>query len=298
MAALSNSPAPAPHFARSEPPTHGLVLDPGQIAAYRDSLIRPTGVQEPTVLAINLEGRFPLAEVLHELVVPLAQAARSGSLGPVMLVFCTPSAQVRDTLEALAEKHKLPLFIAPSAERIADAVPIGDLTATERETLEIVRRLGGSVNVAAFAKATGLAAPAATNRLVNVMQKGFMQRADRPRNEGVVYMDPRAVRVDATPPQLPAPLAREVEIFAAVTARSSEEMLATAWIEWVAAGSPDELSQQALVQAWLAYRQHNRGVISDRLSRAQELLSDPQQAAIQASGMSDEELHTIREAFE
>src|SRR4051794_11750868 len=120
-------------FAHSAPPTHGLVLDPGQIAAYRDRLVQPSGVQEPTVLAIDLEGRFPLAEVLHELVVPLARTIRSGSLGPLMLVICTPSTKLRDTLEALAEKHKLALFVAPSVARLAEAQPVGDLTPAERD---------------------------------------------------------------------------------------------------------------------------------------------------------------------
>jgi hypothetical protein len=297
MAATTHSPLVAPKFERSEPPTYGLVLDPGQIAAYRDALVQPSGVREPTVLAINLEGRFPLTEVLHELIVPLAQAARSGSLGPLMLVICTPSAKLRDTLEALAEKHKLALFVAPSPDRVAEAEPIGDLTPTERQTLDTVRRLGGSVNVSAFAKAAGLTAPAATNRLVNVMHKGFMQRADRPRSEGVVYMDPHAVRVNEVPPQLPLSLSREVEIFAAVSGRSRDDLVTTAWSEWVGHGDSDQ-TPQALAQAWVAYRQRHSVEISDGLRWAQQVLSDPCEAGVQTSGMSGEDLQAIRDAFE
>lgn len=290
--------APTPHLERSEPPTYGLVLDPGQIAAYRDALVQPSGVQEPTVLAINLEGRFPLAEVLHELVVPLARAARSGSLGPLMLVICTPSAKLRDTLEALAERHKLALFVAPSPERVAEAEPIGDLTTTERETLETLRRLGGSVNVTAFAQASGLSAQAANNRLVNLVQKGFVARADRARSEGLIYMDPNAVRVNEVPPQLPPLLEREAEIFAAVRGSSPGELVAAAWSEWLNAHAGAERTAQALAQAWLDYRERHSGEISEGLRWAQSVLAEPREAGVQASGMSEEDLREIREAFD
>lgn len=303
MAIHSDSPPLArtlPRLARSEPPTHGLVLDPGWIAAYRDALVKPSGVQEPTVLAIDLEGRFPLAEVIHELVVPLAQAANSGRLGPLVVVICTPSAKLRDTLAALAEKHKLALFVAPSADRLGEAEPIGDLTSTERQTLDKVHHLGGSVSVSAFAKAAGLTAPAATNRLVNVLQKGFMQRADRPRTEGVLYMDPRAaVLANEVPPQLPPSLSRELDIFAAVAGRSRDDLLTSAWSDWVQHGADaTEQTPQALAQAWYAYRQRHTGEFSEGLRWAQQVLSDPRQAGVQTSGMSDEDLQTIRDAFE
>ena len=293
-------PRPLPRLERSEPPTHGLVLDPVMIAAYRDRLVEPSGVQEPTVLAIDLEGRFPLAEVLHELVVPLAQAARSGSLGPLVLVVCTPSVKLRDTLAALAEKHKLALFVAPSTNRLGEAEPIGDLTQSERQTLETVHHLGGSTSVAAFAKAAGLTASAATNRLVNVMGKGFVHRVDRPRTEGVLYMDPRAaVLANEVPARLPAPLARELDIFAAVSARSRDDLLNHAWSEWVqhAAEATDQTTH-TLAQAWVAYRQRHTGELSEGLRWAQQALSDPREAGVQTSGMSDEDLQAIRDAFE
>lgn len=302
MAIQIDSSPPArtlPQLARSEPPTYGLVLDPGKIAAYRDALVQPSGVQEPTVLVIDLEGRFPLAEVLYELVVPLAQAANSGRLGPLVVVICTPSATLRDTLAALAEKHKLALFVAPSADRLAEAEPIGDLTPTERQTLDTVHQLGGSVTVSAFAEVAGLTPPAATNRLVNVMQKGFMQRADRPRTQGVLFMDPRAaVWANEVPTRLPASLTREVDIFAAVAGSSRDALLGRAWSEWVpqAALAPVQTTE-TLAEAWYAYRQRHTGELSEGLRWAQEVLSDPREAGVQTSGMSDEDLQAIRDAF-
>ncbi|MCW2993820.1 MAG: hypothetical protein JWQ18_1315 [Conexibacter sp.] len=282
-------------IAHSAPPTHGLMLDPGQTAAYRAALVEPSGVKEPTVLAIDLEGRFPLASALHELIVPLARAARSGSLGPLMLVICTPSVPLRDMLEALAEKHQLALFVAPSARRIAEAEPIGDLTATERETLETMRRLGGAVNVATFAQEAGLSAPAATNRLVNLVQKGFVQRDERPRSEGTIYLNPYAVRADEVPAQLPPVLAREVDIFAAVRGQASADLLGAAWTEWASTERP---TSDELAQAWLAYRHRHSGEISESLLWAQQALNDQNEAAVHTSGMTEEDLQVIRDAFE
>src|SRR5690349_4983544 len=55
-------------------PTAGPLTDVGEVAAFVDGLIRPTGARQPTVLVINLEGRFPNASVVFDLVVRLGRA--------------------------------------------------------------------------------------------------------------------------------------------------------------------------------------------------------------------------------
>ena len=180
--------------------TAGPLVDRGLMSIWRERWLSPSGVNEPTVLAVNLEGRFPSPAVLLELVVPLGLAARGRTLGQLAFVLCTEDEGSREVLRALAKAYDLALFIAPSVERLSEAEPLGSLTPTEHETLDVLRRLGGRVTVANFAQAIGLEPPAATNRLVNVFQKGFVHRVERPRREGLLFLDPRV----ATPAEDPA----------------------------------------------------------------------------------------------
>lgn len=280
-------------------PTHGPVVDRAAIARFRDQLLPLTALQQPTVLAIDLEGSFPSAPVLIELVVPLAQEARSGKLGPLVLVICSPDPGVRDTLRALARAYELALFVAPSRYQLAAAEPVGDLTATEEESLRELQRLGGRVTVASFARATGLGAPAATNRLVNLLQKGYLHRVDRPRRAGGVYLDPRAAVPATSQAGLPNQLRHELAIFAAVSGQQPDELLAVAWAEWATEQPvPGHPTPPALADAWAAYRQRHTGELNEGLRWAQSVLADPARAAVEASGMSDEDLQAIRAAFE
>jgi len=219
--------------------TVGLFLDRALMASFREWLL-PSGVSEPTVLALNLEGRLLSAPILLELVVPLGQAARGRTLGSLAVVLCTEDEGMRELLRSLAQTHDLALFVAPSVERLSEAEPLGSLTPTEYETLDVLQRLGGRVTVANFAQATGLEPSAATNRLVNVFQKGFVHRVERPRREGLLFVDPRA----ATPVEDPAdptsgdfllsqPLRRDVRALADMQGREPGALLASAWHEFL-----------------------------------------------------------------
>lgn len=181
------------------PDTTGPLHDVKAIRRFRDDLVKPSGVSEPTALVVNLEGRFPTASVLLELILPLAQAAKAGTYGPLALIVCTQDDSVRMVLRALAQMHGVAMFVAPSPSELDDAEPIGSLTPTERETLEALHRLGGRSTISTFATATGLEANAATNRLVNVLNKGFVYRVDRPRRQGQLFIDPRAARLPEEP---------------------------------------------------------------------------------------------------
>ncbi len=219
--------------------TAGPLLDRGLMARFRKWLL-PSGVREPTVLALNLEGRFPSASVLLELVVPLGQAARGRTLGPLAVVLCTEDEGMREVLRSLAQTYDLALFVAPSVERLSEAEPLGSLTPTEHETLDVLRRLGGRVTVANFAQATGLEPSAATNRLVNVFQKGFVHRVERPRREGLLFVDPRAgtPKEDPADPtsgdfSLPQPLRSDVKALAGMQGSEPGALLASAWHEFL-----------------------------------------------------------------
>ena len=71
------------------------------------------------------------------------------------------------------------------------ARPIGDLTATERSTLELLKDVGGRATASDPADRAGIEATAAGNCLVNLVRKGYVYRCERPRREGDLFVDPR-----------------------------------------------------------------------------------------------------------
>lgn len=268
-----------------------------QIASFREiQVVNPSGVSEPTLVTLDLTDWVPTVEALVELVVPLARNMRSGALGPLSLVVCTADGATREVLRALATADDLALFVAPAPERLAEAEPFGRLTETERRTLETLHSLGGAVSVSAFAEATGLAAPAATNRLVSVADKGFVRKLDRPRPAGALFIDPRsAIVAHELPVALPPAVRHEIDIFAAVAGHDRAGILALARAEFV---EHHGVGPGTDIDAWLDYRKRHAGQLSERLRWAQEMLDDPQQAAVEMSGMSTEHLEELRREFD
>lgn len=229
-----------PRLVVRAPDTTGPLDDVARIRRFRDDLVKPSGVTEPTVLVINLEGRFPSATVLVELIMPLAQSAKAGTQGPLAVVVCTREEAVRTVVRALAQSHDLPIFLASSPRELGEAEPAGSLTATERETLEVLHRLGGRSTISTFADKTGLEANAATNRLVNVLNKGFVQRVERPRRQGHLYLDPRAARPAEDPADptsgdygVPERVRSDVGALAEMQVREPGPLLANAWHEFL-----------------------------------------------------------------
>ncbi len=76
--------------------------------------------------------------------------------------------------------------------------------------------------------------------------------------------------------KLPPDVKREVEVFAGLTGRSQSELLAASWRE---------------------YRDRHSNEFWEGLRWAQSVLSDPRRAAVQASGMSEDQLRTLSDAF-
>ena len=171
-------------------PTHGVLDEPAQVD-WR-GWVSASGVGEPTVLAVNLEGRFPTPAALVELAVPLAKSVSSGSYGQLALVFCTPDRATKAVLAALAQANDARFFIADSIDDLRDAEPAGALTAGELETLEMLRNLGGRTTASVFAANASLEPSAASNRLMNVAEKGLVQWQERSRKDGRLFFDPRA----------------------------------------------------------------------------------------------------------
>lgn len=216
-------------------PTGGLIEDPRLIDFFRTSALGESEAHAPSVLAINLEGRFFITPTLHSLVIPLGQAVQSRTHGDVKLIFATPDPTVRATIAALAEVYQLPLYLAQSINQLSQAEPVGPLTAGEHDTIDLMRRLGGRVTVAQLADLGGLEQPAAANRLNSVVASNFVHRVDRPRNEGHLYMAPwvAAPREDPADPtggdfELSEQLRSDVRNLAEAQGRTPEEVYSEA----------------------------------------------------------------------
>lgn len=236
--------------------TVGPLVDRAAVAEFVANLVNASGVKEPTVLIVNLEGRFPAPAVLIDLVVPLGEAASRGTRGPLAVVFVTSDDATRGVLKALAEAYDLAIFIAPAVDRLRDGEPAGALTATDHATLEVLQSLGGRATVARFAQAAGLEASAATNRLVSLQKKGFLHRVERSRRDGSLYLDPRAASQTEDPAdptsgdfELPEALRRDVRALTEAQVKEPGAPVADAFRELLTSHREQFAEDHAALQA-------------------------------------------------
>ena len=158
---------------------------------------------DPQVLVLDLDGIAFTPSTLQELIVPLAQRIRGGEHGTVWLVIRTTDPGVGDFVRYIAQVHELPLYLSSSPSDLRQATPVGNLTTTERSTLDTIIALGGQVTASRLATTEGIRPSAATNRLVRLDREGYLVRQPRGRREGDVYIEPRSAT--ATPMVCEAP---------------------------------------------------------------------------------------------
>jgi len=221
-------------------PTTGPLMDVDAASAFIASVVKPSGVAVPTVLMINLEGRFPSAPVIYELVVGLGRAVQSRSHGELALVFATPDPALGAVIRAIAQSQGLSLFLANSANELETAEPIGLLTAADLETLAVLQRIGGRASASTLAQAASLDHKAAGNRLNSLDQRQLVLRVDRARRQGHMYLDPRVATQAEEPSDpassefgLPAELRSDISALAAMQGREPAAVLAEAFNEFL-----------------------------------------------------------------
>lgn len=243
----------APRLEVRAPATGGVVEDPQLVDRFRDQLFAETGVRTPTVLLVNLEGRFLTVSVLYQLVVQMAEAARRPDLAALAVVFATPDAATRDSIRALAETYDVPLFVAPGVDRLDEAEAVGRLTHGEHETLGLMKKLGGRVTVAQFANATGLDSPAAANRLNSLWTKHYAFRVDRPKRDGHLYLAPWVAETEdeADPTQgdfeVPFEMRADVKALAAMQGRAPDDIVTEALSTFIEQHSEDLRAEHAKI---------------------------------------------------
>ncbi len=161
---------------------------------FRDANFPPRAMSQPTAAVIDFSG-MPTANPgrIRELVLPVAQGIRGGLYGPMVLFVSTADDGLADFVNDMAVANDVGLFWSTTSDNLEEAKPLGDLTTTERATLELLKHLGGQATAAQLGERAGIEATAAGNRLVNLVKKGYLYRFERTRREGDLFVDPRTV---------------------------------------------------------------------------------------------------------
>jgi hypothetical protein len=234
-------------YRKSRPPT-AVYPDRHQMAQYREREFPPTATDWERVFCINLEGGFFSPGALMEMIVPIGQAVRGGVYGSAALVVVSSDDGTVAFLEALAQKHELPIFLSRSPDSpLSDARPVGALTTAEMETYGLIRSAGGEVTSSGVADLAGIEVNAAVNRLSALARKGYVHRVARSRREGDAYVDLLSAaeqRIAATTDTEPVSTSTEeftipenireaIRAVATVQGSNPGEVLLTAWREFV-----------------------------------------------------------------
>lgn len=229
-------------------PLTAVYPDRHRMGHYRDEHFPPTASEWDRIFCVNLEGGFFAPGAIKELILPLAQAIRSGSYGAAVLVIVTSDDAVGEFLEALAKNYQLPIFLSTSAVApLRGARPIGALTTVELETYGLIRTAGGEVTSSRVADLAGIEGNAASNRLSALDSKGYIHRVSRSRREGDVFVDllsaaeqnlaapPHVTRVEAAAEEftIPQDVRESVQLLAKSQGSDPGEMLLRAWREFL-----------------------------------------------------------------
>lgn len=221
-------------------PTTDPLLDRGTIARFIRERVSPTGVHEPTVLMLNLDGRFLNVGALYELIVPLGQAVKAGQYGPLSVVISTPDEATREAVKALADRFELPIYLSTTTANLNDARPATTVTGTQDAVMEALRRRGGRATVAELTAEVGSAHGAVSNILTDLADSGLLLRIAGAGRRGHLYLDPVAA-VPAEQPahpesldfDVPADVRDDVRALAEIQGREPGAVLIEAWREFL-----------------------------------------------------------------
>src|SRR5260370_9268815 len=251
----------------SRPPT-AVYPDRHQVARYRDQEFPPTATDWERIFCINLEGGFFSPGALMEMIVPLGQAVRGGAYGSAALVVVSSDSATIEFLEALAQKHELPIFLSAStAAPLREARPIGALTTAEMQTYGLIRTAGGEVTSSLMPDLAGIEVNATGNRLSALTRQGYVHRVPRSRREGDAFVDllSTAEQTGAATTDV-KPVAAASEEFS-IPDDVREGMRAVASID----GSDP---RKVLLRAWREFLDRHREVIDVESKEVRRMLKD------------------------
>ena len=135
----------------------------------------------------------PTPVVLRNMVVSVGEDVKAGRYGDFSLFVCSEDDDTRNVIGDIAAAQNIAMFVCASSSELANAEPVGVLTANDAETLEHVAATGGTVTALSLAAHLDIEKTAAGNRLVSLQKKGYLQRVTRPHPGGDLFVDPRSV---------------------------------------------------------------------------------------------------------
>ena len=263
-------------YRKSRPPT-AVYPDRHQMAQYREREFPPTATDWERVFCINLEGGFFSPGALMEMIVPIGQAIRGGVYGSAALVVVSSDDGTVAFLEALAQKHELPIFLSRSADSpLSDARPVGALTTAEMETYGLIRSAGGEVTSSGVADLAGIEVNAAVNRLSALARKGYVHRVARSRREGDAYVDLLSAAEQSVAESITdtKPVSTSTEEF--TIPQDIREAIRT--VATVQGSNPGEV----LLRAWQEFLDRHRDVLDVDSKEVRRMLKENDQEGLAA----------------
>lgn len=153
----------------------------------------------PMVGIVQLSNVRPTPGVLRNVVVHIGEEVKAGRYGEFSFVVSSTDEATRSVIGDIAKAHDVAMFVSPSTVDLTHAEPVGGLTSRDRDTLDQVLRVGGTVTATEFAREVGVEQTTAGNRLVALHKKGYLQRVSRPHPIGDLFVDPRSMRLPTGP---------------------------------------------------------------------------------------------------
>ena len=164
---------------------------------FADQLVHrfmpPDRKHPPMLGVIDLDAARPTPSVLQRVVVSIAEDVKAGRYGSCSLVYCSQDEDTRTVIGDIAESQNVAVFLCSTYDDLMYAEPVGDLTARDHETLDMVLEAGGTVNALDLSTQVGIEKTAAGNRLVSLQKKGYVFRVERPHPAGDLFIDPRSL---------------------------------------------------------------------------------------------------------
>jgi len=177
--------------------TGSAVWDNPHVEQLIHRFMPPDRKHGPMIGILHLGALRPTPSVLREVIVKVGEDIRAGRYGNFTFVVSSEDLATQAIVTDIATAQDLALFIASSPTHLETAEPVGALTAGDRETMDLVLSIGGTMTASELAERLGVEQTTAGNRLIALSKKGYLQRLERPHPSGDLFVDPRSVLFNA-----------------------------------------------------------------------------------------------------
>lgn len=149
----------------------------------------------PMLGVLHIGAVRPTPSVLRNVVVTIGEDVKAGRYGDFTFFISSEDEDTRSVISDIATSQNVAMFVSSSPIDLEHAEPVGELTAKDIETLNLVLDAGGTVTALELAHQVDIEKTAAGNRLVSLHKKGYLQRVERPHPVGDLFIDPRSVHL-------------------------------------------------------------------------------------------------------